>query len=338
MVVVAGIDAAWQAARHAYELIAGEAAHVNVWWLVAGLVLHLFASAVRQPGWLAILRAAHPESGKHLRLRDVEAAYFAGAGLNGVLPARGGDVVKLYLLHRRIDRSSYATLAGTLVPETLFETTFGIGLVIWMASLGFLPIPTSTSELPSLDVSFVIAHPVLATIIVVGTLLVIALVATKLRDRALRLAHRIKQGFAILSSPRTYLTQVVPWQAAARVVRLGSFACFMMAFALPVTFETVLLVMAAYGGTRIIPIAPASTGLRIVLLSYGLVELTGQPVDVASVSAFSFGVGAVMLISGLLISVAILAATLGTPSPRKALHAARAAFAKPLTARSQRAS
>ena len=335
MVVVAGIDAAWQAARQAYELIAGQAAQVNPWWLVAGVVLHLLASAVRQPGWLAILRAAYPDD-KDLRLRDVEAAYFAGAGLNGVLPARGGDVVKLYLLHRRMEGSRYATLAGTLVPETLFETACGIALVIWMASQGFLPIPTSTSELPSLDVSFVIAHPILSALIAGGAALAFVLLYGKLRDSVRRFLLRVRQGLAILKRPRDYFTQVVPWQAAGRVIRFGSLACFMAAFALPVTVPTVLLVMAAYGGTRIIPIAPASTGLRIVLLSYGLVELTGQPVDVASVSAFSFGVGAVQLISGLAISVGILGATLGTFSPRSALRTAKAAFAKPLTPRSQR--
>ena len=143
--VVAGIDAAWNAARQALELIAGRAAHIDPWWLVAGVVLHFLAQVVRQPGWLAILRAAHPE-GRDLRLRDVEAAYFAGAGLNGVLPARGGDVVKLFLLRRRMKGASYATLAGTFVPETLFETLCGVALVIWAATQGFLPIPTSTSE------------------------------------------------------------------------------------------------------------------------------------------------------------------------------------------------
>jgi len=337
MTVVAGIDAAWQAARHAYELIAGEAAQVSPWWLAAGLVLHLLASAVRQPGWLAILRAAHPDD-KTLRLRDVEAAYFAGAGLNGVLPARGGDVVKLHLLHRRIEGSRYATLAGTLVPETLFETAFGIVLIIWMASQGFLPIPTSPAELPSLDVSFLIAHPVLSTLIAVGLGVAFALLYGKLRGSARRFLRRVRQGLAILSRPRDYLVHVVPWQAGSRVIRYGSIACFMAAFALPVTLATVLLVMAAYGGTRIIPIAPASTGLRIILLTYGLVELTGTPVDAASVSAFSFGVGAVQLISGLLISMGILGATLGSFSPRSAVRSARAAFAKPLTPRSQRAS
>jgi uncharacterized membrane protein YbhN (UPF0104 family) len=333
--VVAGIDAAWRAARQALELIAGHAAQVNPWWLALGVVLHFAAMAIRQPGWLAILRAAYPAD-RELRLRDVQRAYFAGSGLNSVLPARGGDVVKLFLLHKRIPDSHYPTLAGTLVPETLFETACGIALVIWAATMGFLPIPTSASELPSLDVSFVVRHPFISGLIVVGVPIA-AVLAVRSRDRARQFAVRVREGFAILKRPRDYFTHVVPWQAVSRVIRCGSIAAFMAAFALPVTVETVLLVMAAYGGTRIIPIAPASTGLRIVMLSYGLVELTGKPVDIASVSAFSFGVGAVTMLVGLAISISILVPALGTASPRKALRTARAAFA-PLTPRSQRAS
>ena len=37
-----------------------------------------------------ILRAAYPRA-ESLRYRDVTAAYFAGSGLNAVVPARGGD-------------------------------------------------------------------------------------------------------------------------------------------------------------------------------------------------------------------------------------------------------
>lgn len=332
--VVAGIQGAWQAASHALNLIAGHAAQINYWWLALGVVLHFLAQAIRQPGWLAILRAAHPDD-RELRLRDVEAAYFAGAGLNSVLPTRGGDVVKLFLLHRRIPGSRYPTLAGTLVPETLFETACGIALVIWAGSMGFLPIPTSTSELPSLDVSVVVAHPVLSALTVAGVVAATVLLVRG-RDRARRFALRVRQGLVILRTPRDYLTGVVPWQALSRVVRCFSIAALMAAFVLPVTFETVLLVMAAYGGTRIIPIAPASTGLRIVLLSYGLVELTGEAVDIASVSAFCFGVGAVTMVIGLGISICILIATMGTASPRRALRRAREAFA-PLNPRSSRA-
>ena len=65
-------------------------------------------------------------------------------------------------LHRRIPDARYPTLAATFVPETLFETLFGFGLVVWALSRGFLPVPTSSGELPHVDVTLVIEHPFLS--------------------------------------------------------------------------------------------------------------------------------------------------------------------------------
>ena len=98
----------------------------------------------------------------------------------------------------------------------------------------------------------------------------------------------------------------------------------MAAFGLPVTPATVVLVMAAQGGGRILPLAPASAGLRLAMLSYGFVEVTGRPVDIAAITAFTFGVGAVMAVSGLAVATVILAQEFGTLSPRRAIAAARA--------------
>src|SRR4051812_14633853 len=96
--------------RQAGELLLSGAASVHVEWLAAGLLLHLTAQLVRLRGWWNILRATYPDA-RTLRVRDVAVSYLAGSGLNGLLPARGGDIVKLAFLHRRIPRSSYATLA-----------------------------------------------------------------------------------------------------------------------------------------------------------------------------------------------------------------------------------
>ena len=52
-------------------------------------------------------------------------AYRVGVGINSIAPARGGDVVRLYLTKHRIKDSSYATLTPTLIVETL--TDFFIG-------------------------------------------------------------------------------------------------------------------------------------------------------------------------------------------------------------------
>src|SRR3954453_21912521 len=150
-----------RSAHHALELLLDRAASVDPALALLGVVLYILAQAVRTRGWHTIIRAAYPDA-TGLRARHTMAAYLAGAGLNGVIPARGGDIVKLWLVHRRIPGARYPTLAATFVPETLFETAFGIGLVIWALSRGFLPVPTSSGELPHVDVTLFIEHPVRA--------------------------------------------------------------------------------------------------------------------------------------------------------------------------------
>ena len=302
-------------AGHAAALIFDRTAAVDPWLLGLGVVLYLAAQTVRPRGWHTILRAAFPEA-TDLRPRDVIRAYLAGAGVNAIVPARGGDVVKLALVRRRIAGARYSTLAATFIPETLFETAYGTALVAWALAMGFIPIPTTSGELPALDVSLVLRHPVQSAVVVV----VLAVVGRRL----VRVLHgALRQGTAILCSPRRFVTGVASWQALARVIRLGAFAAFMAAFGLPVTPATVVLVMAAQGGGRILPLAPASAGLRLAMLSYGFVEVTGRPVDIAAITAFTFGVGAVMALSGLAVATVILAQEFGTLSPRRAIAAAR---------------
>jgi hypothetical protein len=101
----------------------------------------------------------------------------------------------------------------------------------------------------------------------------------------------------------------------------------MRAFDLPVTPASVLLVMAAQGGGRIIPLAPASAGLRLAMLSYGFAQVTAQPVDIAAITAFQVGVGAAQLAGSVLVGAVALSCALGTLSPRVALQALRQARA-----------
>lgn len=310
------LDAVVRAAAHAVGLIADRAAAVDPRALVAGTILYLVSQAVRTRGWHTILRVTYPEQAKDLRARDVMRAYLAGSGINAIVPARGGDIVKLAMVHKRIEGSRYSTLAATFVPESLFETLFGIGLVVWAMANGFLPVPSTGGELPTLDVTFVVRHPILTAIAVAAVALLTWLLARKL-------GRQLKQALAILRTPTRFITGVASWQALARLIRLGSLAAFMAAFGLPVTPATVVLVMAAQGGGRILPIAPVSAGLRLAMLSYGFVEVTGHAVDIAAITAFTFGVSAVLCVAGLILSAVILAQEFDTLSPRTALAAAR---------------
>ncbi len=77
-------------------------------------------SLLRASAWRTILTASYPA--ERIRFRASFGAYVAGVGVNSIAPARAGDVVKLYLIKHRIRDSSYATLAPTLVAETLFDS------------------------------------------------------------------------------------------------------------------------------------------------------------------------------------------------------------------------
>jgi Lysylphosphatidylglycerol synthase TM region len=309
------LHASWQSASHAIGLIVAHAASVDVRLLAAGTILYFVAQAVRTRGWYTILRAAYPGA-TGLRAGHVARAYLAGAGVNAIVPARGGDVIKLAMVHRRIDGSRYPTLAATFVPDALCEAAFGAALVGWALANGFLPVPTANGELPTVDVSLAANHPITSALVAAAATAVGWLLVRLLRAQ-------LRQGAAILAMPRRFLTGVVSWQALARLIRLGSLAAFMAAFGLPVTTATVVLVMAAQGGGCILPLAPASAGLRLALLSYGFVQVTGQHIDIATITAFTFGVSAVLALAGLVLALTIIAGEFGTLSPRRALAIAR---------------
>src|SRR5947209_12143968 len=93
-------------AEHALGLLVDNAASVNLVLLAAGTALYILNQCVRTIGWHTILRASYPEA-SDLRRRDVIRAYLAGSGVNAVVPARGGDVLKLAIVHRHIPGSRW---------------------------------------------------------------------------------------------------------------------------------------------------------------------------------------------------------------------------------------
>ena len=191
------IESLFEAARQASRLILDRAVSINLWWVAAGVVVYELSQVVRTRGWFNILRAAYPDA-RGLRARDVAAANLAGVGLNSLLPARSGDFLKLFMVHRRLPQSSYATLIASFVPETLFDTICGAALVVWALAHGFLPVPVTASELPELDVSFVIFHPLISVIAAGALTLGVVLLARWVTPHARGLGARLHRGLAIL--------------------------------------------------------------------------------------------------------------------------------------------
>ena len=69
-----------------------------------GILCQVLKLVFRARAWQNILRASYPGHGP--RFRSALGAYVAGVGVNSIAPARGGDLVKLYLIKHRIEGST----------------------------------------------------------------------------------------------------------------------------------------------------------------------------------------------------------------------------------------
>jgi len=94
-------------------------ASVRLGPLLIALALFTAYLSLRARASFNILRAAYPA--ERFRFREIWGAYFAGYGFNAVIPARGGDVVRLFLTRTAIPNSSYPAVAASFVVELGFD-------------------------------------------------------------------------------------------------------------------------------------------------------------------------------------------------------------------------
>src|SRR5213078_4095313 len=74
-----------------------------------------------------ILRAAFPD--EQFRFRYIWGAYWAGYGFNNVIPARGGDVIRLFLTRNAIPHASFPAVGAAFFVDFGFDLCAG-GLAI----------------------------------------------------------------------------------------------------------------------------------------------------------------------------------------------------------------
>ena len=86
-----------------------------------------------------ILRAAYPD--ERFPFKYIWGAYFAGYGFNSVIPARGGDVVRLFLTKTSVPNSSYPAVAATFVVELGFDVAMGSLILLFAFTQGVFPKP-----------------------------------------------------------------------------------------------------------------------------------------------------------------------------------------------------
>jgi hypothetical protein len=291
------------AAGSAADRLLGALAGAHAGLLVAAVALHVAGQVCRGLAWRGVLAAAWPG----VTRRNVCAWHVCGAGLSGVLSARGGDAVRIALARRELDRASVPALAGTIAAEGSFETVFGAVLALVAVRLG-----VGSLELPPV--------PLLIGVAVAGAV-VVALGARSRRVR--RIAAEVGRGLAVMRHPRCWARTVLPWQLVARGLRLGAATCFLLAFGLPVAPAVVLAACAAQGSGAMLPIPGAGPATVAGALLVALPMAAGHPVDPAAVAALAIVQPAALTATGVTISLALLAGLCGARTPRALADAVR---------------
>jgi uncharacterized membrane protein YbhN (UPF0104 family) len=274
--------------------------------LALAVMFHLLRLTLRVRAWQNILHAAYP--GTKIPFRSVFGSYLAGVGVNAIVPARGGDVVKLYLIKHRVDGSTYPTLASSLVVETLFDFVVASLLFLVAIQMGILPGVPDLPNLRAFDWSFVVEHPRLAfffgSILLGGLILLIAWATRHVKN----FKEKVALGFAILRDRRMYLREVVSWQAASWVARIGSTFFFLRAFHVDATAETTLAVLVVQGLSTMLPFTPGGAGTQQAILVFALSGAASS----AAILAFSFGQQLVVTIVNVTIGFGCILLMMGT--------------------------
>jgi uncharacterized membrane protein YbhN (UPF0104 family) len=246
---------------------------VSAKYLIAAVALQTLQTTLTAAAWLQILRAGYPHA--EIPFAPVLAAYAVGTGLNGVLPANVGLFVTLFMFVAVIPNATFSGVLAGLLVEKIFFTAVGAFVYVYL----FLSAPGSfTLELGGLK-----KHPMLVALIAAAAVLLIVLVArafmTKLRSEW----QKAKQGGAILASPRAYLLRVVLPSLAGYGAKLAGTAVFLAAFAIPVTFGSVMHVI---GGNSIAGATAATPGGAGVNEAVSVVALAHYT-DAQTATAFS---------------------------------------------------
>jgi uncharacterized membrane protein YbhN (UPF0104 family) len=301
-VALATIGESFRSFFDAVDSFFSNLASVQLGPLVLALLLFTVYLSLRARASFNILRAAYPE--ERIQFREIWAAYFAGYGFNSVIPARGGDVVRLFLTKTSVPNSSYPAVAASFFVEIIYDAAMGSLILLFAFTQGVFPKPPDFAKLNAFDLSYLAQHPrfalFLITALAIGVLVAFALLSA----RARAFWDRVKQGFTILRDRDRYLREVFAVQLCGWLFRFAAFWALLEAFNVGGSVRNVLLVLGVNAVSAAVPFTPQGAGVQQALLVkvFGGGSLKGSTVAAYSVGqqiaigALTFGIGFAALV------------------------------------------
>jgi uncharacterized protein (TIRG00374 family) len=258
-------------------------AAVNWGLLLLGLLFFGLNLTLRSRGFFHSLRAAYPSVS--FQWRRVWGAYWAAVGFNNVVPARGGDVIKLFLTRSSIPGSSYPTVAAAFFVESVFDATVGVLVLIFAFSQGVFPKPPDFAKLNAFEISYFAEHFRLTLFLLTATAVLGLTAFAMLSSRVKAFWARVRQGVTILTDRPRYLREVASLQVLAWLSRFAAFWFLLDAFGVGGSVNNVLLVFGVNQVAGAVPFTPGGAGVQQALL----VKVFAKSAPTTVVAAYSVG-------------------------------------------------
>jgi uncharacterized membrane protein YbhN (UPF0104 family) len=219
-------------------------------YIVGGLALQTGQTLFAGLSYYGILRAAYPGQ---VEFWPIVTAYAVGVAMNNFLPANIGTFVTLIMFTAIIPAATFPGALAAYLVQKIFFTIAGTFVYLYL----FLSVPGSfDASLGQID-----ENPVATIAIAVGAVFLIVILARVFWRQLKKLWEKAKQGGAILSHPKDYflysfLPSFLSWSC-----KLGVIAVFLAAFAIPVTFESVMWVTGSGSLANVVSVTPGAVGI-----------------------------------------------------------------------------
>ena len=240
----------------------------SVGWQSLGLAVlaHLVKTCCTSRAWWNVLGAAYPE--ERPRWRTIHGSYVSGVGVNAIVPARGGDAVRLFLAHRAIPRATYTTLGSTLLVMTIFDSVAALLIFAYALTLGVLPGIGALGSLPGFEFGWIFENRAFALVLFLSLAILTFFGFFWIRFRIRDFRERVAQGLAVLADRRRYLRTVAVWQAGDWILRFVSIWFFLGAFGIEQSIRNVLLVQVTQSLATLVPVSPGGIGTEQAFIVY----------------------------------------------------------------------
>jgi glycosyltransferase 2 family protein len=281
----------------------GRLAQIQIVPLLIGLTFFGLYLTIRSRAYFNVLRAAYPD--EEIAFRRIWGAYIAAYGFNNVIPARGGDVIKLFLVKNSIPGSSYSAVGASFFVELVYDAVMGVFILAFAFSQGVFPKPPDFASLNAFDLSFFAGH-FQFTLFLVTVLGAVGLLAFAVLSRRVRAFWaRVRQGVTILRDHRRYVREVFAVQFLGWLCRFTAFWFLLDAFNIGGSVENVLLVLGVNAVAAAVPFTPGGAGVQQAFL----VKVFAGVATASTVAAYSVGqqiaIGAFSLALGFVALVTI---------------------------------